>query len=165
MIELFDKKKHDRDSFDCGKEILNVYLKKQVNQDIKRKLSVCFVLVESTTKIIKGYYTLSNCSIPLVDFSDDIRKKLPPFYSTIPTTLIGHLAIHKDFQGQGVGKTLLIDALRKSYEASKKLGSFAVVVDPIDKEAESFYAYFDFVKLPDSGKMILSIKTLEALFE
>jgi hypothetical protein len=41
MTELLDKK-HHREDFDCGK-------------DIKRKLSVCFVLSENETSI-QGYY-------------------------------------------------------------------------------------------------------------
>jgi hypothetical protein len=59
---------------------------------------------------------------------------------------------------------LLIDALKRSYEASHEIGSFAVVVDPIDKEAEKFYEKYDFIKLPDSGKMFIAIKTLKKLF-
>jgi GNAT superfamily N-acetyltransferase len=75
------------------------------------------------------------------------------------------LAIDKNYQGKGIGKILLIDALKRSYEISQKVGSFAVVVDPIDKEAEDFYTKFDFIKLPDSQKMFIAIKTLEILFD
>jgi len=48
MIEVLDKK-HNKNEFDCGKELLNNYLKNQAGQDIKRKLSACFVLSESDT--------------------------------------------------------------------------------------------------------------------
>jgi hypothetical protein len=44
------------------------------------------------------------------------------------------------------------------------MGSFAVVVDPIDHAAEMFYKKYDFIKLPDSGKMFIAIKTLDQLF-
>ena len=53
MIELLDKK-HNRKDFDCGKELLNDYLKNQARQDVKRKLSACFVLADSETKVIKN---------------------------------------------------------------------------------------------------------------
>ncbi|MCR9016796.1 hypothetical protein [Aquiflexum gelatinilyticum] len=92
MIELLDKK-HNRDVFDCGKDLLNNYLKNQAGQDIKRKLSACFVLAESTSNQIQGYYTLSNNSIPLSSFPEHIQKKLPRSYISIPTTLLGRLAI------------------------------------------------------------------------
>ncbi len=163
MIELLDKK-HNRNCFDCGKELLNNYLKNQAGQDVKRKLSACFVLAEHETNCIKGYYTLSNSSIPLNCFPDKIRKKLPRSYKSIPATLLGRLAINKDFKGKGLGKVLLIDALRRSCEISKEIGSFAVVVDPLDNEAELFYEKHDFIKLPDSGKMFIAIGTLKELF-
>ena len=163
MTELLDKK-HHREVFDCGKELLNNYLKKQASQDIKRKLAACFVLSENETNI-QGYYTLSNNSIPLHNFPEHIQKKLPKSYNAIPATLLGRLAIDQKHQGKGIGKILLIDALKRSYEISKEIGSFAVVVAPIDETAENFYKKYDFIKLPDSGKMFIAMKTLQKLFE
>ena len=164
MIELLDKK-HNRNDFDCGKELLNNYLKNQAGQDIKRKLSACFVLLEEETNNIQGYYTLSNNSIPLSSFPEQIKKKIHKSYASIPTTLLGRLAIDKNCQGKGLGRILLIDALKRSYVISKEIGSFAVVVDPIDKEAELFYEKYDFIKLPDSEKMLIATKTLKELFD
>ena len=164
MIELLDKH-HNRNDFDCGKELLNNYLKNQAGQDIKRKLSACFVLIESETNNIQGYYTLSNYSIPFSSFPEQIQKKLPKSYTSIPTTLLGRLAIDKKYQRKGIGKILLIDALKRIYDNSNEVGSFAVVVDPIDEDAERFYKKYDFIKLPDSEKMFIAIKTLKELFE
>jgi len=59
---------------------------------------------------------------------------------------------------------LLIDALRRSYEISKSIGSFAVVADPLDEDAEGFYNKYGFILLPDSHKMFLAMKTIEGLF-
>ena len=164
MIELLDKK-HNRKDFDCGKELLNDYLKTQARQDVKRKLSACFVLVDSETKVIQGYYTLSNNSIPLSSFSEQIRKKLPKSYNSISTTLLGRLAIDKKYQGKGIGKILLIDALKRSYGISNEIGSFGIIVDPIDDEAKGFYQKYDFIELPDSGKMFIATQTLKELFD
>lgn len=164
MIELLDKK-HDKKEFNCGKELLNNYIQNQAGQDIKRKLSACFVFSDNETNLIQGYYTLSNNSIPLSQFPIQIQKKLPKSYTSIPTTLLGRLAIDIKSQGKGIGKILLIDALKRSYELSKEIGSFAVVVDPIDEEAENFYEKYGFIKLPDSGKMLIAINTLKQLFE
>jgi len=164
MIELLGKQ-HNRKDFNCGKEPLNYYLKNQAGQDVKRKLSACFVMIEKETNIIQGYYTLSNNSIPLNNFSEQIQKKLPKSYTSIPTTLLGRLAIDTKLQGKGIGKTVLIDALKRSYEISKEMGSFGIVVDPIDEEAEKFYKKYDFIKLPDSEKMFIATQTLKELFE
>ncbi len=164
MIELLEGK-HNKKEFDCGKELLNRYIQQQAGQDVKRKLSVCFVLADEENNQIMGYYTLSNNSIPLSSFPEGIRKKLPASYASIPTTLLGRLAIDKRSQGKGIGKILLIDALKRSYGISQEIGSFAVVVDPIDADAEKFYEKYGFIQLPDSGKMFIAVKTLKALFE
>ena len=156
---------HNKATFSCGKEMLDNYLHKQANQDIKRKLAACFVIKESKSNDIKGYYTLSNSSIPLEFVPEKIQKKLPNSYKAIPTTLLGRLAIDSKFQGEGIGRQLLIDALKRSYELSKTIGSFAVVVDPLDQEAENFYIKYGFIKLPDSGKMFLPMKTISQLFQ
>jgi GNAT superfamily N-acetyltransferase len=163
VIVLLDKW-HNRENFDCGKELLTNYLKTQARQDIERKLSACFVLPKNEANI-KGYYTLSNNSIPLSSFPDHLQKKFPKSSIAIPTTLLGRLAIDKKYQGQGIGKILLIDTLKRCFQISKEIGSYAVVVDPIDDEAEMFYTKFDFIKLPDSKKMFIATKTLQMLFE
>jgi GNAT superfamily N-acetyltransferase len=165
LISEILSSKHRKSEFSCGNELLDDYLHKQANQDIKRKLSACFVLNDKETNLIKGYYTLSNNSIPQESTPIQIQKKLPKSYKSIPTILLGRLAVDSRFQGQGVGKLLLIDALKRSYEISKTIGSFAVVVDPIDKGAENFYAKYGFIKLPDSGKMFLPMRTINQLFE
>jgi predicted GNAT family N-acyltransferase len=156
---------HKKSDFSCGKEMLDIYLHKQALQDVKRKLSTCFVVIEADDRLIKAYYTLSNSSIPSGWIPERLRNKLPKSYQAIPATLIGRLAIDNKFQRQGLGKLILVDALKRCYELSKTIGSFAIVVDPIDQEAESFYEKFGFIKLPDSGKMFLPMTTISQLFE
>ena len=153
-----------KNDFACGKILLDTYLKTQATQDIKRKLSVCFVSVENKTGLIQGYYTLSSNSIPFGIVPDNYKKHLPDSYSSIPATLLGRLAVDSRFKGLCIGKMLLIDALSRSYEISKSVGSFAVVVDPLDEAAEKFYSKFGFILLPDSRKMFLPMKTIGKLF-
>jgi GNAT superfamily N-acetyltransferase len=78
---------------------------------------------------------------------------------------LGRLAVDLKYQGKGVGAILLIDALKRSYELTQLIGSFAVVVDPLNKKAEEFYAKYGFILLPDSKKMFLAMKTIRQLFE
>ncbi|MDP2384996.1 MAG: GNAT family N-acetyltransferase [Bacteroidota bacterium] len=152
-----------KNEFSCGKVSLDDYLHKQVSQDIKRKLAVCFVIAESKT--IKGYYTLSNHSIPQEQVPEEIRKKLPKSYTNIPTTLLGRLAVDEKHKGQKIGETLLLDALKRSLDVSKNsIASMAIIVDPIDNEAVAFYKKYGFIQLPDSGKMFMPMKAVEGLF-
>jgi predicted GNAT family N-acyltransferase len=164
LTELLDAK-HKKKEFLCGKDMLDKYFHEQANQDVKKKLSACFVKEDSDTGLVQGYYTLSNSSIQKDLIPFEIQKKLPPAYTSIPVTLLGRLAVDTRFHGKGLGKLLLLDALYRSFNLSQKIGSFAVVVDPLDNEAEDFYNKYGFIKLPDSGKMFLPIKTIEQLFQ
>lgn len=156
---------HKKADFRCGKVMLDTYLHKQASQDIRKKLSACFVLLDKEKTTIMGYYTLANSSIPLDVIPQELQKQLPKSYTSIPTTLLGRLAVDQKFQSKGTGKLLLIDALKRSFILSKSIGSFAVIVDPLDKEAEKFYTKYGFIILPDSGKMFLPMKTISSLFE
>lgn len=157
--------KHKKAEFTCGVGMLDDYLHKQANQDVKRKLSACFVLLDETNDLLKGYYTLSNSSIMQDFIPTKYQKKLPKSYGSIPATLLGRLAIDSRYKGQGLGGMMLTDALHRCYEISKSIGSYAVIVDPIDENAEMFYAKYGFIKLPNSGKMFLPLQTIKTLFE
>lgn len=160
-IELLNPSLNKKE-FSCGKEMLDNYLHTQASQDVKRKLCVVFAMSEDT--IIKGYYTLSNASIPSELIPEDSRKKMPKSYESLPVTLLGRLAIDSKFKGNGLGGILLLDALKRSYEiASQSLGSIGVVVDPLDDDAVAFYEIFGFILLPDSGKMFLPMSDIAQL--
>ncbi len=110
-------------------------------------------------------YTLSNASIPGNQLPQAITKKLPTSYKDLPVTLLRRLAADARFKGQGVGSLLLIDALKRSYEtAIASIASMAVIVDPIDENAVSFYSKYGFILLPGSGRMFISMSTVEQLF-
>lgn len=160
-------KSHFRKEFDSGKDLLDKYIKQQARQDVQRKLSACFVISEreNDQDKVKGYYTLSNYGIPRDLIPDNLNKRFPKSYETIPVTLLGRLALDKSKFKQGLGEYLLMDALHRSYLASLEVASFAVVVDPIDDEAIAFYSRYDFELLPDSEKMFLPMVTIEQLFE
>jgi len=156
---------HNKKDFLCGKTPLDNYIRVQVSQDIKRKLSVCFVHTDDDSNVI-GYYTLSNDSIPHELLPEEMKKKMPPAYKHLPATLLGRLAVDENHKGKRVGELLLIDALKKAYEiSSSQIGSMAVVVDPIDEEATAFYTKYGFIELPDSKKMFLPMKTIADLFK
>ncbi|MEM6395580.1 MAG: GNAT family N-acetyltransferase [Bacteroidota bacterium] len=159
-IEQFSKA-YDRSTFNSGNHQLDDYLKTRISQDIKRKISACFLLITDTDKIA-GYYTLSSAEIPAKFFSEKEAKKLGGRYPYFPVTLLGRLAIDSDFKVQGLGKLLLVDALKRSHAASNSIGSIAVVVDPIDSDADRFYRKFGFIEL-EYGKLFLSMGSIAML--
>ena len=90
--------------------------------------------------------------------------KLPPY--PVPVLLIARLAVAKHQKGQGLGKITLIKALEHLLSISEMTSAFAVVVDPIDDNADKFYRHFGFLELKDeAGRLYLPMKTVAALFQ
>ena len=160
-IEMLAKK-HDRASFSSGTEPLDRYLKTQASQDMRRRVSSCFVAVDSTTAEIAAFYTMAATGVPLDKFPDDIAQKLPR-YPLVPAGLLGRLAVATAHQGKGIGKSLLIDAIRRI--AATDLMAYALVVDAKDDAALRFYQHFGFIAFPSRRhRLFLPMKTIAALF-
>src|SRR5258706_2755966 len=149
---------HDRESFSCGVESLDRYLKSQAGQDLRRKANAVFVLSEQDEPAgILGYYTLCAMSISQGEVPETARKHIPR-YPLVSATLIGRLAVSKERQGQHLGAVLLADALQRAFESAGPVGSSMVVVDALDESAANFYAAHGFVRLPDSFRLVLPMR-------
>lgn len=148
MAELFRIEplsgNHDRSRFSCGSDALDRYFREQASQDIKRRIATCFVAVSAAGELA-GYYTLTATSVPLNALAPEIGKKLPR-YPVVPAALLGRLAVHRQYQGKGLGSILLADALTRTARA--ELGVFAMVVDAKDETAQRFYEHYGFTLLP-----------------
>lgn len=139
---------HDRTAFFCGVASLDHYLKEIASQDQRRHAAAIFVLVERTTRVIAGYYTLSAAAVELAVLPDAVKQRLPR-YPAVPATLIGRLAVNRRHQGQGLGGLLLSSALDRSLRQCEEIGSALVVVDALDAAAVDFYKRFGFTPIPD----------------
>ena len=162
-IVLLESKKHRRDNLDCGVESLNKYIKKIASQDLKRKAATVFVLRDSSAKNVMGYYTLSSFSVELTEIEPIVAKKLPR-YPLLPATMLGRLAVDKRYKGKGFGQLMLIDAMKKSYQASQQIASVALLVEAINEQAVRFYQKFGFISFQSSSdRLYLSMKTIEKI--
>ena len=151
---------HDRAGFQCGVESLDRYLQKQAKQDIKRRISRVFIATKSDNpKAVIGYYTLSTLSIELNQLPEKLARKL--LKHPVPAALIGRLATCKVARGQGVGKLMLADAIKRTLAVSDQIAIYAMVVDAIDDNAKGFYEQFGFSRLSnDSPRLFLPLKSV-----
>lgn len=100
--------------FSSGAEPLDRYLRELATQDIKRKVSNCFVALDDAD-VIAGYYTFAATSLPLTELSPEEKMRLPR-YALLPAGLIGRLAVDRRFQGQRLGGALISRPLRSRHE-------------------------------------------------
>ena len=142
-----DLSRHDREGFDCGVAELNDYIAKRARKDVASGVAACFVATdeEGGSRIV-GYYTLSAATIERALLPERMLKKLPR-YPELPATLLGRLAVSTAHCGEGLGAQLLFSAMRRSVDAAAEVASLALVTDPKDEAAESFYRRFGFEAL------------------
>jgi ribosomal protein S18 acetylase RimI-like enzyme len=138
---------HDRAGFRCGDDVLDRYFQTQVTQDIRRRITNCFVVVEVATGQVAAYYTLSAASIPLVDLPPDEIKRLPR-YPTLPAVRIGRLAVDRRFQRRGLGELMLMNAVHRTMQDAA--AAFALLVDAKNDLVAEFYRRYGF--RPVAGK-------------
>jgi len=150
---------HDRVAFNSGSEPLDRYLREQVTQDVRRRVSACFVALADGQRIA-GYYTLASASLLLADLPASAGKKLPR-YPTVPAVRMGRLAVDQAFKEQGLGGALLADALDRA--ARSEIAAYALMVDAKDEAAAAFYRHHGFIALPDSPlSLFLPLATVQA---
>ena len=155
---------HDRAAFHCGTESLDRYLHHQAGQDLRRHLAVPYVMVDSRANTIAGYYTLTNYQVAVGELPPEISRRVP--YTDVPATLLGRLALDLKYQGQGLARILLLDALNRSFQNSSRVASLAVVVDAIDDNANSFYQHYGFIPFSNHpSRLFLPMDTMKKLFE
>ena len=155
---------HDRAAFVCGKPPLETYFSRQARQEMERRVSVTYVLSGAEPADVAGYYTLAATSVLLNDLPTDVARRLPR-YPAVPATLLGRLAIATKYQGQRLGELLLMDALRRSWDNSRSIGSTAVITDAKDDEAQRFYEKYNFRSFGGMPRrLFLPMATVEQLF-
>lgn len=155
-VELLDSS-HDRSGFTCGVEPLDRYLKLQASQDVKNHVSVCYVVIETSSGVIAGYYTLSASNVQLSELPAKLSKKLPK-YPTVPVARVGRLAVGSAYQGQQLGAALLADAGDRALHAP--MGIYALLFDAKDEKAAAFYQHLGFLEIGGPRTLILPLATL-----
>jgi GNAT superfamily N-acetyltransferase len=122
-----------------------------------------FILVESNKpNFVLGYYTLCATALPQGDVPMAARKHIPR-YPLVSATLVGRLAVSEARQGEGLGAILLADAVRRAYASAAIIGSSMLIVDAINERAAAFSESNGFVRLPDSLRLVLPMRTIQRL--
>ena len=141
---------HDTNSFDCGIEPLNSYLKLYARQAQKRQGARTYVVAKNRQVI--GYYTIVFGGVDWNDAPDYVRKGLGKY--PIPVMIVARLAVDKSWSGKGVGNSLLLDAVRRAIAASDIAGLRALVVDAKNDTAKKFYEKRGFRPWPVESKRL-----------
>lgn len=161
---------HDRDTFDCGIDSMNEFLRKTARQHAAKHVGVTHVAVEEADTIrILGYVSLSMKPVNRASLPN--AKKLPGGEYTV--AFIGQLATDREFQGCGIGERLLSFAQLQALRVSSVFGLIGVALDLLHIEGEApsvterrrrFYTDRQFEPLTDdTERLYKSIETIRQM--
>ena len=153
---LLDKSKHDRESFDCGVEPLNQYIKQYARQHMQKNISRTIVFYnpdgDKKLKSIVGFVTVKTAKIYV-----DLSGKGETGVLLTEAVKIGRLAVDVNYQKKGFGQDLLLTVLRWIYEEIKEKQPdkpVVIVVDAKDGAIEFYKKYgFSQVKENDANQL------------
>lgn len=153
---------HDRIGFDCGNEALNAYLQNTARQHIDKSLATTRVIVDENDVTILGFYSITMCELDASSLPDRISRKLPN--SKVPAALLGRLAVDRRHQGKGLGKALLMEAVRDTVVVANQVACVGLVVDSKNADSTRFYAAYGFEEIPgNNSRLFMPINTLKTI--
>jgi GNAT superfamily N-acetyltransferase len=165
MIRRFEEFEN-ADSFDCGDEPLNNYLKRHAwwNQQ-KNSIDVTYVaLEESAPRSVLGYFTLATSSVPRDLLPKKHVRGLPP--NDLPLILLARLAVDHRFAGKGLGHALIAEAFKFTLRVADEVGCRCIITDAY-RDWVGWYAKYGFIPIENTTKdgpqkMFLDVRTVRA---
>jgi GNAT superfamily N-acetyltransferase len=148
----------NRESFDCGRESLNLWFRRHAWHNHASGASRVNVIEDAAQARIVGFVALSATQIERA-FLPKARQRNSP--DPIPATLLGRLAVDKTAQGQGRAASLLKFAFAAALRASMQVGSFGVITHPLDEGARRFYARWGFEDLPFDPRRAMIVRMVD----
>ena len=131
---------------------LDRYFHQQVGQDVRKRVTPCFVAREIATGVVAGYYTLSAGSVRLCELPDGLARRLPR-YPAAPVALLGRLAVAAGFRKRGLGEAMLWHAAETARRS--EVAVIALVVDAEDDAVASFYRQHEFIDFGTGGRTLI----------
>lgn len=151
---------HLMEGFDCGREELNRYLLRYAWANQQAGAAQTYIGLNG--EAVVGYHTLAVGQITREEAPERLVKGLA--HHPVPIMLLARLAVDRRWQGQGVGKALLRDAMQRTVQAADIAGIRAFAVHAKDEEARSFYQKFDFIPSPtDPMHLFVLLKDVRRL--
>lgn len=142
---------HRLEEFDCGKPALTDWLLHHARQAQGSGSARTFVILDAER--VAAYFSLTVGQIDTLEAPERIRRGMGQY--PIPLLILTRLAVDLDYQGQGLGFSMLQDAIRRSLAIAEQAGVRALLTHPIDASADAFYRRFGFESTPGNERQLI----------
>lgn len=141
---------HELDTFSCGTESLDVWLRRRALNSQLSGAARTFVACEGTRVV--AYYALASGAVLLAAAPGRFRRNMP---DPIPVVVLGRLAVDPSLQGRGMGRALVRDVGQRILHAADAIGIRGVLVHALSAGAKTFYERVGFEASPLDPMMLM----------
>ena len=128
---------HEVGDFDSGSPAQTMWLRQHGLQAHRSESVRVYVVCGLGTKRVAGYYALAAGSVAHESVPPRIARGLGRY--PIPVVVLTRLGVDRTEQGQGLGRSLVHDALLQTLAVAERVGVRALLIHAETPEAAAFY--------------------------
>ena len=141
IIPIQEVSKKFLKEFNCGENLLNIYLKQYALKNDLNGIAKTFLCVSDDKTSLIGFFSLSSANLQFEEYSDKCSDSIPHY--PIPCVRIARLAVDKKYQGHGIGRYLIKECFLRILAISKTIGIHLIIVDA-KESSTGFYEHYGF---------------------
>jgi len=149
----------DRAAFCCGENLLDNFFTKHAGEQHENYWArVTVALYEDE---IISFYWLSTQGYELEKLSESERQKFTDKVNFAPCVYVGMIGTKLGYDGQGVGRMMMLSAMVDTWEIAQKAGVYALTLEAISEQKAQMYERWKFTRfIPGQLEMYMPISTL-----
>lgn len=157
------EKRHRLDDFDCGEAALDEWLRRHGRSAHAAGSARVFVATLEDGETVVGYYALAAAQVE-PEAATARALKGQPRARPVPAVLLARLAVHRDHQRAGLGRSLLRDVMLRCLDAADAIGARVLLVHAKHATAKEWYLRYGFEESStDPLHLLLLLKDVRAL--
>jgi GNAT superfamily N-acetyltransferase len=137
---LLDARRHDREQFDSGEDVLDKWLRRYAGQNRRRDTAATWVIADAGD-IVVAYASIAMTGIDRSAAPETLARGSP---DPVPALLLGRLAVDHRHAGLGIGTALAGHVLATAAELNEKAACRAVVVTALNSNARGWWERLGF---------------------
>lgn len=158
-------KRHRIDDFNCGEPALDDWLKRHAPGAQASGSARVLVATLEDGETVVGYYALAAAQVAPEDATARALKGQPRA-RPVPAILLARLAVDREHQGAGIGRSLLQDVLLRCVDAADAIGARVLLVHAKHDEAKAWYMRYGFEESPtDPLHLLMLLKDVRAFLQ
>lgn len=156
------EKRHRLDDFDSGEPTLDEWLKRHARSAHDGGSARVFVTTLEDGESVVGFYALAAAQVAPEEATERALKGQPRT-RPVPAILLARLAVHREHQRVGIGRSLLQDVMLRCLQAAEAIGARVLLVHAKHDAAKEWYLQHGFEASPtDPLHLLMLLKDVRA---